>query len=129
MKKKQKVIYQHCGETSIEISDKILRNILLNLLSNASKYSYTEKEIILTSTILNNKVSISIQDYGIGIPEEDQKMLFDQFYRTSNVQHIQGTGLGLSIVKKYLELINGKIEFTSKLGEGSTFTIEFSQSK
>ena len=127
--KKQKVIYQHSGETSIELSDKILRNILLNLLSNASKYSYTENEIILTSTILNNKVSISIQDYGIGIPEEDQKMLFDQFYRTSNVQHIQGTGLGLSIVKKYLELINGKIEFTSKLGEGSTFTIEFSQSK
>lgn len=127
--KKQQIIYDHNGETMIEQSGKILRNILLNLLSNASKYSPKEKEIRLTSSVTNNKVSISIKDHGIGIPEKDQKKLFDQFFRAGNVEHIQGTGLGLAIVKKYIELINGNIEFISKPGEGTTFTIEFPQKK
>jgi PAS domain S-box-containing protein len=125
--KNQQIIRHHSGETIIEQSAKILRNILLNLLSNASKYSPQDKEIIINSSVANNKVSISIRDHGIGIPDKDQKKLFSQFYRGGNVEHIQGTGLGLAIVKKYVELINGKIEFISKTSEGTTFTIEFSQ--
>lgn len=125
--KNQEIIHHHNGEAMIEQSGKVLRNILLNLLSNASKYSPKEKEILLSSSVANNRVSISIKDYGIGIPEEDQKKLFAQFFRAGNVEHIQGTGLGLSIVKKYVELINGNIDFISKPGEGTTFTIEFPQ--
>lgn len=125
--KNQKIIYQHNGEPMIEQSGKILRNILLNLLSNASKYSSKGKVILLTSSIANNVVSISVKDYGIGIPDEDQKKLFEQFFRAGNVENIQGTGLGLAIVKKYVELINGNIKFISKPGEGTTFTIEFPQ--
>ena len=74
--KKQQIICHHNGETMIEQSGKILRNVLLNLLSNASKYSPNEKEIHLTSSVANNKVTISIKDYGSGIPESDQKMSF-----------------------------------------------------
>lgn len=123
--KRKHIKYNHDGELIVEQSNKILRNILLNLLSNASKYSLNEKEILLTSSIVNNQVSIVVKDCGIGIPKKDQKKIFSQFFRASNAEHIQGTGLGLNIVKKYLELINGTIKFTSKLGEGTTFTIEF----
>lgn len=123
-KKNQKITYHHTGEAMIEQSTKTLRNILLNLLSNASKYSTDEKEIFLLSSVENNKVSISVKDQGIGIPAQDQKDIFEQFFRASNVEQIQGTGLGLSIVKKYVELMNGHITFTSEAGEGTIFTIE-----
>ena len=66
---------------------------------------------------------LRIQDQGIGIPEADQKRLFESFYRASNVQSIQGTGLGLVIVKRCVEAHQGEITVTSKVGEGTTFTI------
>jgi PAS domain S-box-containing protein len=125
----QQIKFSHHGDTAIELSKKILKKILLNLLSNASKYSPEKKEIHVTSSIVNNKVSIIIQDYGIGIPIEDQNRLFSEFFRASNSENIQGTGLGLSIVKKYVELLDGKISFISKLNEGTTFEIEFSKLK
>lgn len=123
--KNQQIVYNHNGEQEIEQSEKTLRNILYNLLSNASKYSPVDKEIHLSSSITNKKGSIIIKDNGIGIPKEDHKKVFAQAFRAGNAKDIQGTGLGLTIVKKYTELIGGKIDFTSKLGEGSIFTIEF----
>ena len=66
-----------------------------------------------------------MQDYGIGIPEEAKKTLFERFFRADNVTNLQGTGLGLNIVKRYLELMNGVIDFESELGNGSTFTVCF----
>ncbi len=126
-KKNQFIKYQHDGEASIKQSKKILKNILLNLLSNASKYSPENKEIQLTSSGANNHMSITVKDHGIGIPEEDQKNLFTEFFRAGNVENIQGTGLGLSIVKKYIELIDGSISFISKPNEGSAFTINLPQ--
>jgi PAS domain S-box-containing protein len=125
--KNQEIIYNHEGELLIEQSSKILQNIILNLLSNACKYSYEGGKIYLSSVVTNGKVTIAIKDQGIGIPEEDQKELFTQFFRASNKEYIQGTGLGLYIVKKYLELINGDINFKSELNLGTTFTISFSQ--
>jgi PAS domain S-box-containing protein len=125
--KNQRITCFHNGMLMIEQSVKILRNILFNLLTNASKYSDNGKEIIITSSVVNNKVLIHIKDHGIGIPEKDQSKLYDQFFRASNAEFIQGTGLGLSIVKKYIELIKGKLEFTSKENEGTTFSIEFNQ--
>jgi signal transduction histidine kinase len=73
----------------------------------------------------NNKVSVSIEDKGIGIPAEAQKELFSKFFRARNATNIQGTGLGLNIVKRYMELLDGSICFISEENKGSTFTIEF----
>ena len=125
--KSQLITYNHFGESMLDQSDKILKNTLINLLSNASKYSPCDAEIQLSSRVNNGRVSITVKDRGIGIPEMDQKKIFTQFFRASNTEGIQGTGLGLSIVKKYAELINGQIEFISKPEEGTTFTINFPQ--
>lgn len=103
---------------------RMLRNILFNLLSNASKYSDPGKRIVLSCSFTPTDLLVGIQDEGIGIPEEDQRHLFERFFRASNTINIQGTGLGLNIVKRYLDLLNGSISFTSEYGKGSTFTIQ-----
>ena len=126
-KKNLRINFYHDGEAIIEQSKKILKNVLANLLSNAIKYSPKEKEINLISSVINNKVSVTVKDYGIGIPEEEQKHLFTEFYRARNVENIQGTGLGLIIAKKYVELLGGNISFISKPNEGTMFTIQFPQ--
>ncbi len=102
---------------------RILRNILFNLLSNASKYSEINKPIYVECNTSSDGISFSIRDEGIGIPEEDQKHLFDRFFRASNAGNAQGTGLGLNIVKRYAELLNGTITFKSEYGKGSSFTV------
>ncbi len=102
---------------------RMLRNILFNLLSNAGKYSGADTPIRLTCSADKTNLSVSIEDQGIGIPEEDQVHLFDRFFRASNAVNIQGTGLGLNIVKRYLDLMNGSISYSSKQGQGSKFTI------
>lgn len=102
----------------------MLCNILFNLLSNASKYSDENKAIQIHCEPNKDNVVVMIKDEGIGIPDEDQRHLFDRFFRASNVINIQGTGLGLNIVKRYLDLLNGSISFTSEYGKGSTFTIQ-----
>jgi len=106
------------------ISDaRILRNILFNLISNASKYSDAGKTIFIQCMEAGGSISFSVQDEGIGIPENDQRHLFDRFFRASNAGHIQGTGLGLNIVRRYVDLLNGTIHFDSEYGKGSTFTV------
>jgi len=105
----------------ITLDKKMLKNILYNLLSNAIKYS--EKPIDFGVNKVEQKLNISIRDYGIGIPQEEQQHLFTRFFRAHNVENIQGTGLGLNIVKRYLDLLKGQISFESTQGEGSTFYI------
>jgi signal transduction histidine kinase len=68
-----------------------------------------------------------VKDSGIGISKEDQKHLFERFFRGHNATHIQGTGLGLNIVTKYVELMNGSINFTSEENKGTTFLLTFPQ--
>jgi signal transduction histidine kinase len=68
-------------------------------------------------------MKFSIRDEGIGIPMEDQRHMFERFFRASNAGNIQGTGLGLNIVKRYVELLNGTISFASEYKKGSIFTI------
>lgn len=102
---------------------RILRNILFNLLSNASKYSNTGSPVELHVSTDAGWLTIRIRDYGIGIPEEDHKHMFERFFRAGNVSNIQGTGLGLNIVKRYVELLNGTINFESRYTEGTTFTV------
>ncbi len=125
-KKNQHIRFSYTGAEEICQDKKILRNVLLNLISNALKYSKKDKEIDVDIIEKNGKVTISIKDEGIGIPEDAQKELFGKFFRAGNAMNIQGTGLGLSIVKKYVELIKGTIDFKSKENIGTTFVISFS---
>lgn len=102
---------------------RLLRNVLFNLISNASKYSNTHKTIYVRCEKSDNNMVLSVRDEGIGIPENELKHLFERFFRASNATNIQGTGLGLNIVSRYVDLLKGKIDFTSVEGKGSTFTI------
>ncbi len=123
-KKGQSVIYKHSGKNTIVVADKhILKNILHNLLSNASKYSGEGTEVSFNTFSDKTKLKIEIRDNGIGIPEEEKQHMFERFFRAKNAVNIGGTGLGLNIVKKYTELLNGEIGFESKAGEGTTFTL------
>ncbi len=129
LKTGQKIDYKHEGD-EIAISDKqMTRNILLNLISNAIKFSGEDKEIRLFTQISKIETQIEISDQGIGISKEDQAHLFDRFFRAKNAINIQGTGLGLNIVAKYLEMLNGKIEFNSVLNEGTTFIVTIPNKK
>lgn len=111
------------GATTVESDSRILRNILFNLLSNASKYSEQGKAIRLNATLKGQNVEISIADEGIGIPQEDQKHMFERFFRASNAGNVPGTGLGLNIVKRYAELLNGSIRFSTEHKKGTTFFV------
>ncbi|GCL36594.1 hybrid sensor histidine kinase/response regulator [Sphaerospermopsis reniformis] len=107
----------------IQFDEKILRQILTNLLTNAIKYSPSHNLVNFSLTKNNNQILFKISDRGIGIPEADQANLFEPFHRASNVGTIVGTGLGLAIVKKCVDLHQGKINVESRAGEGTTFTV------
>jgi two-component system, LuxR family, sensor kinase FixL len=126
LKKGQRLRLNHLSKQLMVLMDKkLLKLILINLISNASKYSDEETDITCTVQLSQNTLQMSITDVGIGIPDEDQKHLFDRFFRASNVMNIKGTGLGLHIVKRYAELMNGTVSFESIFGKGSTFTLNF----
>lgn len=116
-------IYCDVAIKEIETDPRVFRNIMFNLISNASKYSDLHKSIFLACTLNGQKLVVTIKDQGIGIPKEDQKHLFDRFFRASNAGNVQGTGLGLNIVRRYVDLLRGEISFTSEYEKGSTFFI------
>lgn len=98
----------------------MLRKILLNGLSNAIKFS--QKNVFLQVQLRTNELEISIQDQGIGISEQDQKHLFERFFRGGNANIIPGTGLGLHIMDRYVRLIGGQLTLNSVLDQGTTVT-------
>jgi len=122
-KKGQEITISHGGPTSVMLDQKKLRYIMINLLSNALKYSDEGKNVQIISSCEDNMVSISVKDHGIGIPEDERKHMYNKFFRAKNTGNIQGTGLGLTIVKRYVELMGGTIDFISKPGGGTIFTI------
>lgn len=105
------------------LDGKLLRQILTNLLSNALKYSPADSRIVFEVVPDLRSISFHVKDSGIGIGEEDQKHLFEPFYRATNVGSITGTGLGLAIVKQAVELHGGTIHLTSTRGEGTEFIV------
>ncbi len=119
----QEIIYTHIGEEGVFSDTQINRNIILNLLSNAIKFTDEDKTITMVTKNLIDRFMIKVTDEGIGIPIEEQQNMFTRFFRAKNVTNIQGTGLGLSIVFKYIEILNGTIDFKSELYKGTTFTI------
>ncbi|HEX2534541.1 MAG TPA: ATP-binding protein, partial [Chitinophagaceae bacterium] len=102
---------------------KLLKNILINLVSNAIKFSAEGAEITVRSHIDGDAATIVVRDRGIGISEEDQAHLFSSFFRGKNAINIQGTGLGLHIVRRYLDLLGGQARLESALNEGTTITL------
>lgn len=125
LKPEQILKFIHNGKPITFTDNHILKHILVNLISNAIKFSPEKSVINVESSIENEITTIQIRDQGIGIPIADQVHLFERFFRATNATNIQGTGLGLHIVGRYVELINGKIQYNSTLEQGSTFTVSF----
>ncbi|SDE48893.1 hypothetical protein SAMN05421636_105251 [Pricia antarctica] len=97
---------------------------MTNLLGNAVKYSPEDREIDLKVHLTDDKIAFHVKDQGIGIPEKEQKYIFDRYFRAENVLTAQGTGIGLNIVKGHIENLGGKINFMSKENVGTTFSVE-----
>ncbi|WP_413165257.1 GAF domain-containing protein [Capilliphycus salinus ALCB114379] len=109
---------------SAYLDEKLLRQMLTNLLSNAIKYSPSAELVRFDLAVKDEEILFTIQDYGIGIPPEDQGRLFESFHRAKNVGSVSGTGLGLAIVKNCVQLLGGELSFNSQLGEGTTFEVK-----
>jgi len=131
LKKGQKILYRHSGETVVYTDKKLLKNILINLLTNAIKFSDEDSPIEITSNTTSLVAEVMVSDKGIGIGAEEQEHLFSSFFRAKNAMNIQGTGLGLHIVKRYLDLLNGNVHLQSELNRGTavTFQIPINKSK
>jgi len=128
-KQNQSIIYQHTGTVSvIKLDPNLLKNCIINLIGNAIKYSGENTFIEFNTEIGSKECIITIKDNGIGIPDTDQKHLFEAFFRAHNTGNIPGTGLGLNIVARYTNLMNGRIGFKSEVNQGTLFTISFSLS-
>ncbi|MEM0998025.1 MAG: PAS domain-containing sensor histidine kinase [Bacteroidota bacterium] len=126
-RKEQLICLELHNVGEVMLDAKMLRNILINLISNAIKYSPEGSEIKLSARLTGDTISFSVRDAGMGIPEADQPHLFGRFFRARNATNIQGTGLGLNIVRKFLDLMGGTIYFKSKEGVGTTFYLEIPQ--
>ncbi|GAB4091513.1 PAS domain-containing sensor histidine kinase [Flaviaesturariibacter terrae] len=119
----QEIHFEHDGPEEVFNDKKLLRNILVNLVSNALKFSEENGHVWIRSHVRGDEALVSVEDRGIGISEEDQQHLFSSFFRGKNATNIQGTGLGLHIVKRYADLMGGTIKLQSRLGEGTTLTL------
>lgn len=126
-KRGQEVKYTHKGKPEVFLDEVLFKNILINLLSNAAKFSEENKIIFVDTEVKNNQLTFSVKDQGMGISNKDQEHLFQIFYRATNATNIPGTGLGLHIVAKYVEMMNGKIELKSELNKGTEINIIFAQ--
>lgn len=123
LKENQTINYEHTGTEDIYSDKHKIRNILINLISNAIKFTADGKEITIKTGVENKNIYLLVRDQGMGIPEDEKKYLFDRFFRAKNATNIQGTGLGLNIVKKYVEALNGDITYKSELNIGTEFEI------
>ena len=101
-----------------------LERILLNLLSNALKYSYQGTEVRITARVVDGAVAVSVSDRGPGIAPEELPHLFERFYRARAARGTEGIGLGLFTVKALVEAHGGRVWAESELGRGSVFTFE-----
>lgn len=122
-KKDQQIEYSHTGDPLVYTDHKLLKNILINLIGNAIKFSNDGSTVFIRSATNGDLAVISIADQGIGISKDDLEHLFSSFFRAANALNIQGTGLGLHIVKRYVDLLNGQVKVESELNKGTTITL------
>ncbi len=108
-----------------------LTNVFFNLIDNAIKYSKNKPEILVSTVDYKNGLHIRVKDNGIGMTREQQKHVFENFYRvpTNDRHDVKGFGIGLNYVMKMVKKHHGKIQLKSELGSGSTFRIYFSTNK
>jgi signal transduction histidine kinase len=121
------VKYNHKGNPQVFLDEVLFKNILINLLSNAAKFSEENKTIFVNTLVKDNQLIFSVKDQGMGISKKDQEHLFQIFYRATNAINIPGTGLGLHIVAKYVEMMDGIIKLKSELNKGTEINIIFAQ--
>lgn len=123
----QKINFFHKSrKVTVTLDKYLLKNIMNNLLSNAIKFSPERTEITVSTEISTHEIRITVSDSGIGIPHSEQNKIFRRFFRARNaLTYEEGTGLGLNIVLKYVELMKGRITFTSEENKGTTFKIIF----
>ena len=127
-KQNQDIVYQHTGISSkVHLDPALLRNSVINLVSNSIKYSGENTFIEFNTEITETEICITVKDNGIGIPQEEQKYLFEPFFRANNTGNIPGTGLVLNIVKRYAELMGGEVIYKSAQNQGTTITLIFKQ--
>lgn len=125
-KSNQHIVYQHTGAVGeFALDANLIKNCIINLVSNAIKYSGENTFIEFNTEITAEYCTITVKDNGIGIPEEDQKNLFEPFFRANNTGNIPGTGLGLNIVKRYVALMDGQVHCQSALHRGTVITLSF----
>ena len=123
LKPGQTIVQDAPAAEPIWLDPSLLRKILVNLLSNALKYSGDGSVVTVRATCAAGQLTLVVQDQGVGISEEDQTHLFERFFRARNVTNVPGTGLGLYIMAKYVELLRGTIALRSTLDVGTTVTI------
>ena len=125
LKSGQEIEYpQNIENITLLQDEKILELVLSNLLGNAIKYSPENTLIKFDIKINDKKILFEVTDQGMGIPEKDQKHIFERYFRAENALLNQGTGIGLNIAKVHLENLGGSIHFTSKENVGTTFSVE-----
>jgi len=111
------------GAEWVRLDQRLLSHVLGNLLDNALKYSPPGSPVVIELSVSESGLHCTIEDRGIGIPEQDLPNLFVSFQRASNVGTVQGSGLGLAVVKRAVETQHGSVEVSSELGRGSKFTV------
>jgi PAS domain S-box-containing protein len=122
--KQQQKIILHLETDIVWTADfSIVRKILINGLSNALKFS--DKNVEMNVFLKNQILTIKVKDYGIGISKEDQKHLFERFFRGNNANGVTGTGLGLYLIGRYINLIGGNLKIISELNKGTELIIHF----
>ncbi|WP_242982938.1 MULTISPECIES: sensor histidine kinase [Clostridium] len=125
--KGKNIIFDTDVEEKIMIFDKEkIERIVLNLLSNAVKFTGKDANIRVAIHDVGSNIQISVEDNGMGIPEDKKKMIFERFFQLDKTftRKNEGSGIGLSIVKLLVELHDGTIEVKSKVGIGSEFTVK-----
>lgn len=118
---------KHNSELIINADKEAVSEGLINLIDNAMKYSGETKQVDIKTSSDSAHAVVEVTDYGIGISDEDQKKIFDKFYRVSSglVHNTKGTGMGLSIVKHIVDANGGEVKVKSKVEKGSTFILQF----
>ncbi len=118
------IFYKNIDDKEYLLDQYHLKIIFDNLIDNAIKYSGNSKEIKVTIEIDDTNLKFCIQDFGVGIPEEFRKNIFEPFISTHNVSSLKGVGLGLAIVKNIVQALKGDIYYESKIDYGTTFTVQ-----
>ncbi|WP_345725717.1 PAS domain-containing sensor histidine kinase [Chitinophaga polysaccharea] len=123
LKDGQWVNYRHLGRPEVTLDASLLKHIIMNLFSNAIKFSAENSTVELSTVVEGSQLTLTVKDYGIGMSADAQQHMFERFFRAANAGNIKGTGLGLHIVNKYTELMKGQISCESEIGKGTTFVV------